>query len=169
MEGMNRRTFLQSLAVSLTLPAVPALSLKPAPAALPAAASPATASASAAALASKARFWAIYMHGVQGYCTPATLGAMLSIPEAEAKSHVTRLVAEGVIRPNPLLRKPVAKVVKQTVKRNEGDGVLGKMEEYVGWQWEDEGDATNNALNLPANEADNDHRMDFFPIPTKMV
>jgi len=142
---MNRRTFIQSLAASLALPAVPALSLKQVAAALPAAAPSSAASASAAAMATKARFWAIYMHGVQGHCTPATLSTVLGIPESQARRYVTRLVADGVIRPNPLLKKATAKAAKTVEKK--ADAVLAKMEEYVGWQWEDEGEVVANKTN----------------------
>lgn len=135
---MNRRRFIQSLAAAFALPAAPALSFKPVAAAVPAAAPPAAATASA--MATKARFWAIYTCGKQGSCTPATLSTVLGIPETQAKGHLTRLVADGTIRSTAILRKSVAKVVKETVKSEEGDGVLGKVRERIEWMWEDEGD-----------------------------
>ena len=143
IDRMDRRTFIRSLAAALTLPATPGLSFKPAMAALPAAGTSSTAASAAApvtAMATKARFWAIYMYGVQGNCTPATLSTVLGIPETQAGGYLTRLVADGTIRPNAILRKAVTKVVKDTVKSEDGKGVLEKVKEYVGWQWEDEGE-----------------------------
>jgi hypothetical protein len=72
------------------------------------------------------RFWAIYMSGLHGECTPAALQQVAGIPAAEAKGYLTRLVADGVIRPNPLLSKTVAGLF-----RREGDGVLEKIRERL--------------------------------------
>ncbi len=105
MGFMNRRQFIRSLAAALTLPAAPALTTGfsfGASAAAPSAA--ASAAAQASAMATKARFWTIYMYGLHGNCTPATLSAMLNIPEAQAHGYLTKLVADGTIRPHALLR-----------------------------------------------------------------
>jgi len=125
IEGMNRRRFLQSLAAVVSLPAAP-LSLKPAMAALPAGGSATGAAAAAAAVPARAQFWAIYMSGLHGECTPAALQQVAGIPAAEAKGYLARLVADGVIRPNPLLSKTVSGLL-----RREGDGVLGKIRERL--------------------------------------
>ena len=130
---MNRRQFIRSLAAAITLPATPAFILRPAAAALPAAASP---TAAATAMATRARYWAVYMNTLQGNCTPATLSAMLNIPESQAQGYLTRLVADGTIRPHALLRTAASKAVDKTVTREKADAVLAKMEEYVAWQWE---------------------------------
>ena len=122
---MNRRRFLQSLAAVVSLPAAP-LSLKPAMAALPAGGSATGAAAAAAAVPARAQFWAIYMSGLHGECTPAALQQVAGIPAAEAKGYLARLVADGVIRPTPLLSRTVSGLL-----RREGDGVLEKIRERL--------------------------------------
>ena len=109
---MKRRRFIQSLAAVFTLPAVPGLSLQPA----------AAASVSAAAVPAKARFWAIYITGLHGECTPQTLQNMLHIPEMDAKRYIGQLLADGVIKPTPVLQRAVTELAKP----NE-DGVLDKI------------------------------------------
>lgn len=85
-----------------TLPAGASLSLPAATAALP----------TAAAVPTKARFWAIYMSSLHGECTPQALQNLLNIPGADAKRYVGQLVADGVLKPNPLLNKSVSQVFK---------------------------------------------------------
>jgi len=122
IDFMNRRKFIQSLAAAFTLPAV-----SPALASLPAAPLATTSGAtSATAMATKARFWAIYMHGLQGNCTPATLSTVLGIPETQARGYVSRLVAEGVIKPNPLIKKTVSKLVK-----SDDEGLISKARQRL--------------------------------------
>ena len=99
---MNRRSFIQSLTAVFSVPAHATLSLQPAAAAIP----------TAAAVPAKARFWAIYMSGLHGQCTPETLQKLLHIPEADAKSYIGRLTADGVIKPNPFLQTQVSQVLK---------------------------------------------------------
>lgn len=100
---MKRRTFIQSLAAVLSLPAGGALPLRSATAALPTA---------AAAVPNKARFWAIYMSSLHGECTPQTLHNLLHIPKVDAKRYVSQLIAYGVIKPSPLLQKTATELVK---------------------------------------------------------
>jgi len=100
---MKRRTFIQSLAAALALPAGGALPLRAATTALPTA---------AAAVPTKARFWAIYMSSLHGECTPQTLHNLLHIPKVDAKRYVSQLIADGVIKPNPLLQRTAAELVK---------------------------------------------------------
>ena len=109
--GMNRRRFLQSLAAVVSLPA---------------GGSATGSAAAAAAVPARVQFWAIYMSGLHGECTPAALQQVAGIPAAEAKGYLARLVADGVIRPNPLLSKTVSGLL-----RREGDGVLGKIRERL--------------------------------------
>lgn len=124
---MNRRRFLQSLAAVFTLPAATTFSMGTATAALPA----------AAAVPTKARFWAVYMSALHGECTPKTLQNMLHIPEMDAKRYVSQLVADGVIKPNPLVQKSVAKIatenqegfVDRTKKRPELNAQTGSDDE----------------------------------------
>ncbi|MGB7285527.1 MAG: hypothetical protein WBC71_01210, partial [Salaquimonas sp.] len=125
---MNRRSFIQSLAAALALPAAPALTLKAT--ALPAAAPHA---AAATALATKARFWTIYMYGLHGNCTPATLSTMLNIPETQARGFLKNLIADGTIRPHALLRNSLTKTMK-----SESEGVVEKLGEPVKGIEEDE-------------------------------
>lgn len=99
---MNRRRFIQSLAAMFTLPAVPSLSLGTA-AAVPSV---------AVAVPAQARFWSIYMTALHGECTPQTLQNLLHIPELDAKKYVGQLIADGVIKPNPLLQNSVSELVK---------------------------------------------------------
>ena len=99
---MNRRRFIQSLAAVFSLPAVLAPSLRAASAAIPAATSVPT----------QARFWAIYMSGLHGECTPQTLQNLLHIPATDAKRYVTSLIADGVIKPHGLLQSPVSELIK---------------------------------------------------------
>lgn len=100
---MKRRTFIQSLAAVMTLPSAGALPLRSATAALPTA---------AAAVPTKARFWAIYMSSLHGECTPQTLHNLLHIPKVDAKRYVSQLIADGVIKPNPLLQRTATELVK---------------------------------------------------------
>lgn len=99
---MNRRRFIQSVVAVLSLPAAPALSFRAATSALPA----------AAAVPAQARSWAIYMSTLHGECTPQTLQNLLNIPAADARSYVTQLIADGALKPNPLLQKSVSELVK---------------------------------------------------------
>lgn len=99
---MKRRTFIQSLAAVFALPAAPSLSLPGASAAVPA----------ATAVPTQARFWAIYMSALHGECTPQTLTNLLHIPQVDAKRYVTQLIADGVIKPNPILQDAVSELVK---------------------------------------------------------
>jgi hypothetical protein len=66
---MNRRSFIQSVAALVSLPANPLLSLQPAGAAVCAAAS----------VPAEARSWAIYMHNLHGECPPRALKSLLNI------------------------------------------------------------------------------------------
>ena len=113
---MNRRRFLQSLAAVFSLPAMPAVSLAPATAAVP----------TAAAVPANARFWAIYMSGLHGECTPQTLQNLLHIPEIDARRYISQLISDGVIKPNPLLQRSVS----QIMKRNR-DSLMDKVSERL--------------------------------------
>lgn len=99
---MKRRRFIQSLAAAFSLPALPALSLQTASAAVP----------TAAAVPTQARFWAIYMSGLHGECTPQTLQNLLHIPEIDAKRYVGQLIADGVIKPNPIVQRTASNLLK---------------------------------------------------------
>lgn len=115
---MRRRTFIQSLAAAFTLPAIgPALSV-------PAASSAVSAGAvsTGVAVPAKARFWAIYMSSLHGECTPQTLQNLLHIPGADAKKYIGQLIADGIIKPNPLLQRTATELVKS---RN--DNLLEKV------------------------------------------
>lgn len=101
---MKRRRFIQSLVAVFSLPGSATLSLRSASAALPA----------ASAVPTKARFWAVYMSGLHGECTPQTLQNLLHIPEVDARRYVSQLIADGVIKPNPLLQKSVSKLLRPT-------------------------------------------------------
>ena len=100
---MKRRTFIQSLAAALSMPAAGSLTVTSAGASVPTA---------AAAVPTKARFWAIYMSSLHGECTPQTLHNLLHIPKVDAKRYVSQLIADGVIKPNPLLQKTATELVK---------------------------------------------------------
>ncbi len=99
---MNRRKFIQSLAAVFTLPAAPKLALGSVGAAAPA----------VTAVPTQARFWAIYMSALHGECTPQTLQNLLHIPEADSKKYIGQLIADGVIKPNPILKNAVSELVK---------------------------------------------------------
>ncbi len=113
---MNRRRFLQSVAAVFTLPALPALSFG----------SSAAVPSAAVAVPTQARFWAIYMSGLHGECPPHALQTLLNIPASEANTYVTQLVAEGVIKPNPLLQRSVSKLIK-----SDDDSLLGKVKKRL--------------------------------------
>lgn len=98
--SMKRRSFIQSLAAVFSLPANAALTLQPA-AALP----------SAAAVPVKARFWAVYLSGLHGDCPPRSLQSALRISESDAKTYLSRLIADGVIKPNPISHAAASKVL----------------------------------------------------------
>jgi hypothetical protein len=113
---MNRRRFLQSVAAVFTLPALPALSFG----------SSAAVPSAAVAVPTQARFWAIYMSGLHGECPPHALQTLLNIPASEANTYVTQLVAEGVIKPNPLLQRSVSRLIK-----SDDDSLLGKVKKRL--------------------------------------
>ena len=92
---MDRRTFIQSLAALLSLPANPVASLRSATAALPA----------ATVVPTKARSWAAYISALHGECTPQTLQNLLHIPEVDAKKYVSQLIVEGIIKPKHAFTK----------------------------------------------------------------
>lgn len=102
MSQMNRRNFIQSLAALVSLPANPLLSLQPAGAAVSA----------AAAVPAEARSWAIYMHNLHGECPPMALKSLLNISEVDARRYVSHLIADGVLKPNPMLQKSVRNLLK---------------------------------------------------------
>ncbi|WP_337659779.1 hypothetical protein [Anderseniella sp. Alg231-50] len=114
---MNRRRFIQSLVAVFSLPASPALSLQSVTTALPA----------AAAVPAQARSWAVYMSTLHGECTPRALQSLLNIPEIDAKRYVSHLIADGVLKPNPLLQKSVSEIVK-TIENSPLDKVKGRLE-----------------------------------------
>ena len=114
---MNRRRFIQSLVAVFSLPANPALSLQSVTTALPA----------AAAVPAHARSWAVYMSALHGECTPRTLQNLLNIPEIDAKRYVSRLIADGVLKPHPLLQKSVSEIVK-TIENSPLDRVKRRFD-----------------------------------------
>ena len=116
MNSMKRRTFIQSVAAVLTLPANPFLSLQPVAAAVP----------TAAVVPAQARSWAVYISTLHGECPPQALQTMLNIPAVDAKKYVTQLVADGIIKPNPLLQKTVSRFVK-----TDEDGLLDKVKKRL--------------------------------------
>ena len=114
---MNRRRFIQSLVAVFSLPANPALSLQSVTTALPA----------AVAVPAHARSWAVYMSTLHGECTPRALQNLLNIPEIDAKRYVSRLIADGVLKPNPLLQKSVSEIVK-TIENSPLDKVKRRLD-----------------------------------------
>lgn len=96
---MNRRSFIQSLAAVFSLPAMPLTSLRPVAAGIPAAVD----------VPARVKSWAVYMSNLHGDCTPLTLHRLLHIPEADAETYVGRLIADGVLKPNPLLQRSLRK------------------------------------------------------------
>jgi len=52
------------------------------------------------------------MSGLHGECPPHALQSLLGIPEIDAKKYVSQLIAEGIIKPNPLLQESVSKVLR---------------------------------------------------------
>ncbi len=114
---MNRRSFIQSLVAVFSLPASPALSLQSVTTAVPA----------AAAVPAEARSWAVYMSTLHGECTPRALQSMLNIPEIDAKRYVSRLIADGVLKPNPLLQTSVSEIVK-TIDNSPLDKVRRRLD-----------------------------------------
>ncbi|MEE4236921.1 MAG: hypothetical protein V2I51_09375 [Anderseniella sp.] len=99
---MNRRSFIQSLAAVFSLPANPLMSLRPVAAAIPATAD----------VPVRVKSWAVYMSNLHGDCTPLTLHRLLHIPEADAEKYVSRLIADGLLKPNPLLQQSLRKLAK---------------------------------------------------------
>lgn len=93
--GMNRRSFIQSLAAVFSLPALPLTSLRPVAAGIPAAAD----------VPARVKSWAVYMANLHGDCTPLTLHRLLHIPETDAAQYVSRLVADGVLKSNPVMHE----------------------------------------------------------------
>jgi hypothetical protein len=114
---MNRRSFVQSLVAVFSLPANPTVSLRAVTTALPA----------AAAIPAEARSWAVYMSTLHGECTPRALQSLLNIPEIDAKRYLSHLIADGVLKPNPLLQKSVSEIVK-TIENSPLDKVKSRLE-----------------------------------------
>lgn len=114
---MNRRSFVQSLVAVFSLPANPTVSLRAVTTALPA----------AAAIPAEARSWAVYMSTLHGECTPRALQSLLNIPEIDAKRYLSHLIADGVLKPNPLLQKSVSEIVK-TIENSPLDKVKRRLE-----------------------------------------
>lgn len=142
---MKRRTFIQSLAAVFALPAAPSLSMPAAASAAPAA---------VAAVPTQARFWAIYMSALHGECTPQTLKNLLHIPEVDANRYVSQLIADGVIKPNPLLKNTVSELVK-----SDDDSLLDKARKRL----EKKSRAQSEGLNagdVPDPEEDDDEAQD---------
>lgn len=117
MMVMNRRSFIQSLVAVFSLPASPTVSLRAAPTALPA----------AAAVPAQARSWAVYMSTLHGECTPRALQSMLNIPEIDAKRYLSRLIADGVLKPNPLLQRSVSGFAK-TIDNSPLDKIKNRLD-----------------------------------------
>lgn len=109
---MNRRNFIQSLVAVFALPGRATLSLQSATGVLP----------SAVVVPARARSWAIYMSKLHGECTPQTLQNLLHTPEVDAKRYVSQLIAEGLIKPNPILQKSVSEILK-----SDEDGLFDKV------------------------------------------
>ena len=101
---MNRRTFTKSLAALFAVPVLPAL--------------PVAAPAAVAEVPTIARFWAIYMAGLNGHCTPLTIQTAMNVSQAEAEGYIARLVHEGVINPRmqQVVREKQA-TARQTARR----------------------------------------------------
>ena len=99
-----------------SLPALPSLSLGAAQTALP----------TAVAVPAHARSWAVYMSLLHGECRPQVLQNMLNIPAGDAKRYVAQLIAEGAIKPNPILQSVVSDYTK-----TDKNGLLEKLKERL--------------------------------------
>ena len=146
IKPMNRRRFLQSLAAVFTLPAGASLSLPSISAVAPA----------AVAVPTKARFWAIYMSSLHGECTPQTLQNLLHIPGSDAKKYVGQLIADGVIKPNPLLKQSVSKIMQ-----GKDDTLLDKVKKRS----EMKSDAKRKIASEPMSAQDTDHQEEAAETP----
>ncbi|MEL6966716.1 MAG: hypothetical protein AAGM04_04975 [Pseudomonadota bacterium] len=131
---MNRRRFLQSAAALLALPAGAKLSLS----------APALPVSSAAAVPNQARFWAIYMSGLHGECTPQALQTLLNIPATDANRYIGQLVAEGVLKPNPLLKQAANRLMK-----GDGEGLWDRIKARARRKIEADGPARDETLIEP--------------------
>lgn len=114
---MKRRSFLKSVVALVSFPAMPKFPVLAAP----------VVPATAVAVPTKARFWAIYMSSLRGECTPETLQTMLKIPAVDAKNYITQLIADGVIKPNPMAHTAVSQIVKGR-KSNIFDKLKSRLE-----------------------------------------
>lgn len=138
---MNRRKFTQSLVALFSIPALPALPTM----------AGATASA-AITVPAKAQSWAIYMSSLHGQCTPQSLQAVLNIPTVEAKRYVTQLIADGVIKPNPILKSALSDIVKDK-KENLLDRLKERIEMKLNGQPADENlDAEIETVEAPVTQ-----------------
>jgi len=99
---MNRRRFIQSLVSVFSLPAATTLPLPATAAALP----------TAASVPTQARFWTIYMSALHGECKPQMLQKLLGISKFDAEKYVGQLLAEGVVKPSPILQQTASEVLK---------------------------------------------------------
>lgn len=130
-------------------------------------------------MATKARFWTIYMYAKHGNCTPATLSTILNVPETQAHGYLTDLVADGTIQPRALLRHSIRKVVDKSVQTDDGDGLMDKIRERLrlkkdadpkerqteppdetGDDWPEEADENERAESLAETESGEAERMD---------
>lgn len=116
MENMNRRRFIQSIAVAFSLPAASNFTFRTATAAVP----------KATVVPAQVRSWAIYLSTLHGECTPVALQNLLNIPAVDAKNYVTQLAADGVIRSHPLLQKSAYRVA-----RTKDSGIFDKLKKRL--------------------------------------
>jgi hypothetical protein len=153
---MNRRSFIQSLAAVFSLPAMPLTSLRPVAAGIPAAAD----------VPARVKSWAVYMSNLHGDCTPLTLHRLLHIPEADATHYVRRLIADGVLKPNPLLQQSLRKLA--TPEEGNLPDAAGERLEFIeeapsceveAHEEEATGDAPGDAATLPDGDDDADQAM----------
>jgi len=89
---MNRRQFTSALGAVAAAPALPLKTLTTAPAV-------------ATVVPNTARFWAIYMSHLHGTVSAKTLSVMTGLDVSVAQTHLTKLVSDGVIKPNHLLTR----------------------------------------------------------------
>ncbi len=66
------------------------------------------------------------MSTLHGECPPHALQSMLNISAGDAKRYVSQLIAEGVIKPNPLLHRSVSKLIKSN-----DDGLLDRIKKRL--------------------------------------
>ena len=84
------------------------------------------------------------MSTLHGECTPQTLQNLLNIPSVDAKKYITQLIADGALKPNPLLKKSVSEFAKTN-----DNSIIDKIKKRLDMKSQSEVVETEETSELP--------------------